>query len=133
MPAGKEKEAREAYKSLEPLARWADRDLPVFRRLETFVSRWKAEGSWTLLSQPANSAGTDETAIDRTDLKTLGPLVWALSRPKRSRKPTRPANRWNLGAHKGKNVLVIFFLGGKCPTACSSFRRSARNTRPSRN
>ena len=46
---GKEKDAREAYKSLEPLARWANRDLPVFRRLETVVSRWKAEGTWTAL------------------------------------------------------------------------------------
>ncbi len=34
-------------RSLEPLARWADRDLPVFRRLEPIVARWKAEQTWT--------------------------------------------------------------------------------------
>ena len=60
--AGKDKEAREAYRKLEPMARWADRDLPVFRRLEPIVARWKADKTWT---PPAPShrpaAGTDET------------------------------------------------------------------------
>ena len=60
--------------------------------------------------QPANTSGTDETAIDRIDLKTLGPLVWA-PRPAFSRTDT--AGPWNLADKKGKNVL-IFFLGGKC-------------------
>ena len=84
--AGKEKEAREAYKPLEPMARGADRDLPVFRRLESVVSRWKAEGTWTgSAPQPANPSGTDETAINRIDLKTLGPLVWSPSPPSHSR------------------------------------------------
>ena len=32
--------SREAYRRLEPLARWADRDLPVLRRLEPIVARW---------------------------------------------------------------------------------------------
>ena len=44
---GKEKDAREAYRKLEPLARWADRDLPVFRRLAPIVARWKADKTWT--------------------------------------------------------------------------------------
>ena len=50
---GKDKEAREAYRQLEPLARWADRDLPVFRRLETIVAGWKADKTWA----PAHRAG----------------------------------------------------------------------------
>ena len=112
---GKEKEAREAFRSLEPLARWADRDLPVFRRLETVISRWKAEGTWTSsTSQPANAAGTDETAIDRTDLKTLGPLVWSPFPADTFSRTDTSGTPWNLGSHKGKSVLVLFFLGGKC-------------------
>ena len=76
--SGKDKEAREAYRSLERLARWADRDLPVFRRLESVVSRWKADRSGTAPApQPPYGSGTDETAINRIDLKTLGPLVWS--------------------------------------------------------
>ena len=112
---GKDKEAREAYQTLEPLARWADRDLPVFRRLEGVVARWKAEGTWT---QPRPSrpmpSGTDETAIDRIDLKTLGPLVWSPFPADAFSRTDTAGAPWNLAAHKGKNVVVIFFLGGKC-------------------
>ena len=38
---------REAYRLLEPLARSADQDLPVFKRLAKIVERWKAEKTWT--------------------------------------------------------------------------------------
>jgi peroxiredoxin len=112
---GKEKEAREAYRALEPLARCADRDLPVFRRLESVVARWKAEGSWTdsdLAS--ANFAGTDLTAVGRIDLKTLGPLVWSPFDAAAVTGIDTSGMPWNITSHKGKNVLVIFFLGGKC-------------------
>jgi peroxiredoxin len=113
--AGKDKEARAAYQALEPLARWADRDLPVFRRLESVVSRWKADGSWTQpASHAANASGTDETAIDRTDLKTLGPLVWSPSPAEAFSGTDTTGAPWNLATHKGRNVLVLFFLGGKC-------------------
>jgi peroxiredoxin len=43
---GKDKEAREAYRSLEPMARSADQDVPVFRRLAEIVKQWKADKSW---------------------------------------------------------------------------------------
>jgi peroxiredoxin len=113
--AGKEKEAREAYQSLEALARSADRDLPVFRRLESVVSGWKTNGSWT---QPgphsASTSGTDETAIDRIDLKILGPLVWSPVPAEAFSRTDTAGAEWNLANHKGKNVLVLFFLGGKC-------------------
>ena len=113
--AGKEKEAREAYKTLEALARWADRDVPVFRRLDTIFSRWKAEGTWTEPdTQAANSSGTDETAINRIDLNTLGPLVWGPSVADAFSRTDTAGAPWNLATHKGKKVLVIFFLGGKC-------------------
>jgi peroxiredoxin len=113
--AAKEKEAREAYKTLEPLARWADHDLPVFRRLESIVARWKAEGTWTQPgAQAANASGTDETAIDRIDLSTLGPLVWSPFPADAFSRTDTAGAPWSLAAQKGKNVLVIFFLGGKC-------------------
>jgi peroxiredoxin/tetratricopeptide (TPR) repeat protein len=113
--AGKDKEACAAYQSLEPLARAADRDLPVFRRLEMIVSRWKADGSWSERAKgPAPAAGTDETAIDRIDLKTLGPLAWSpVPAPAFSRADTSGVD-WSSVAHRGQNVLVLFFLGGKC-------------------
>ena len=84
--AGKEKEAREAYRRLEPLARAADRDTPIFRRLDSIVAAWKAQGHWgpTFVEAP-----TDETiAVTRVDLGTVGPLGWTPS-------PAPPSRRWS--------------------------------------
>jgi peroxiredoxin len=112
---GKDQEARAAYCSLEPLARWADRDLPVFRRLETIVAQWKADKTWTPSPvQPAGPSGTDETAVNRIDLTTLGPLVWSPFAAQPFSGPDTAGSTWSLADHKGKTVLVIFFLGGKC-------------------
>ncbi len=112
---GKQKEAQAAYRALEPLARAADHDLPVFRRLERILASWKAAGSWAETgAQPVNPAGTDETAIDRIDVKTLGPLVWKPVPALAFALNDTSGTSWNLAAHKGKNVLVLFFLGGKC-------------------
>jgi peroxiredoxin len=113
--AGKDAEAREAFRQLEQVARWADRDLPVLHRLEPIVARWKAEGTWTApANQPAGGAGTDETGIDRVDLTTLGPLLWTPFSAEPFSKVDTTGVPWSLAAHKGKNVLLIFFLGGKC-------------------
>src|SRR5262249_20252643 len=79
--AGKEKEARAAYARLATMARWADRDLPVFRRLDALVAGWKSDKTWkapeaTATPAQAVSGGSDEAAINRIDLTTLGPLGW---------------------------------------------------------
>jgi peroxiredoxin len=112
---GKAKEAKAAYRSLEPLARWADRDLPVFRRLETVVGQWRADKTLTASDgQPANSSETDETTINRIDLTTLGPLVWSPFAAEPFSRPDTAGSTWSLAEHKGKTVLVIFVLGGKC-------------------
>ena len=57
---GKDNEAKTAYCTLEPLARWADRELPVFRRLDTSVAGWKADGTWkpAPLRRPIHPART---------------------------------------------------------------------------
>jgi peroxiredoxin len=113
--AGKEKEARDAYRRLEPIARWADRDLPVFRRIETIVARWKANQTWPgAPAPPAQPAETDEVAISRTDLTTLGPLVWTPCHAQPFARPDTRGASWSPADHQGKNVLVLFFLGGKC-------------------
>jgi peroxiredoxin len=111
---GKDKEARVAYRSLEPIARWADRELPVFRRLESLVARWRDDKNPTDPPPAANHSGTDETAINRVDLTTLGPLAWSPYPAERFDKTDINGNRWKLTDQKGKNVVVIFFLGGKC-------------------
>jgi peroxiredoxin len=113
--AGKDADARAAFRSLASLARWADHDLPVFRRLEKVVSRWRADGSWPPQGPRAtNSSETDETTINRIDLSTLGPLKWSpFAAADFSRTDTAGAT-WSLAASKGRSVLVLFMLGGKC-------------------
>jgi len=112
---GKDKEAKAAYHSLEPFARWADRDVPVFRRLEAIVGRWRGDKTWTASNgQPANSTGTDETTINRIELTTLGPLVWSPFAAEPFSLSDTAGVSWSLAQHKGKTVLVIFVLGGKC-------------------
>jgi peroxiredoxin len=112
---GKESEARAAYARLVPVARCADRELPVFRRIDALVARWKADNTWTAPdASPAPSGGSDEASINRIDLTTLGPLGW-VPFPAEPLAGTDTAGQpWSLAAHKGHNVLVLFFLGGKC-------------------
>jgi peroxiredoxin len=115
LAAGKEKEARDAYRTLGPIARWADRDLPVLRRIDAAAAAGKADKNWSAQPpEPGHSAGSDETAINRVDLTTLGPLVWTPFPAEPFTKPDTAGTSWSLAAHKGKNVLVLFFLGGKC-------------------
>ncbi len=108
---GKDKEAREAYRKLETLARQADRDVPVFRRLESIVSQWKADGSWT---PPVVEPETDDASANRIDLTTLGPLTWSPYQAEPIALTDTTGKPWNLADHKGENVLVIFYLGGQC-------------------
>jgi peroxiredoxin len=112
---GKEKEARAAYARLMPMARSADRDLPVFRRLGALVARWKADATWSAPEgAPAPSGGSDDAAINRIDLTTLGPLGWTPFAAEPLAGTDTAGKPWSLAAHRGRNVLVLFFLGGKC-------------------
>ena len=133
--AGKEKEAREAYqvaRAARPLGRPRSAGFPP-----PGECRLPLEGRGNLdRAQPPSRpmpSGTDETAIDRIDLKTLGPLVWspfpaeAFSRTDTAGGPgTWPLTRARTSSSSSS-------WAGSAPIACSSFKRSARNTRPSRN
>jgi peroxiredoxin len=110
---GKDKDAQDAYHKLEPLLEKADRDLPVLRRLEPIVARWKTEGAWKP-AEPPPTKGTDETAIDRIDLTTLGPLVWSPFPALEVSGVDTTGKSWSLTDLTGKTTIVVFFLGGKC-------------------
>ncbi|AGA29652.1 peroxiredoxin family protein [Singulisphaera acidiphila] len=110
---GKDKEAKEAYRKLEPLAKQADRDLPVFQRLEQIVAGWKADDKDWAPAVPVESA-TDDATANRIDLSTLGPLTWAPYPAELFSRPDTEKADWNLADQKGKNVVLLLFLGGKC-------------------
>ena len=65
---GKEQEAREAYRLLEPLARCADRDLPVFRgwKRRRAAGRPRARGSTLVKRRPTPPAPTRPPSVGST-------------------------------------------------------------------
>ncbi|APW63719.1 peroxiredoxin family protein [Paludisphaera borealis] len=109
----KDKDAQDAYRRLEPLTARADHDLPVLRRLEPIVARWKSDGAWKP-AEPSPSSGADESAVDRIDLATLGPLVWSPFPALPFAGVDTTGKSWSLPDLKGKTTIVVFFLGGKC-------------------
>ncbi|GAC1333592.1 MAG: hypothetical protein NVSMB14_00450 [Isosphaeraceae bacterium] len=107
---GKTKEAQEEYRKLVDLAREADLDAPIFQRLSKIVARWQSQG-W---KPPEASKPTDETVAARIDLTKLGPLVWSPMPAEPFAKEDTTGKTWSLADHRGRNVVVLFFLGGKC-------------------
>ena len=108
---GKIKEAQEAYRKLAPLARAADSNLPVLQRLAAIVTGWETAGTWPA---PDAQPATDDATIHRKDLSTLGPLTWAPYAAEPFTVADSQGKPWSLADHKGRNVVLLFFLGGKC-------------------
>ena len=107
----KDAEAKEIYRKLEPMVRHADKDTPIARRLAAIVDGWKAAGQWT----PSPEPDTDETiAAGRVDLEPLGPLAWAPRPAEPFALPDTTGNVFRLDGYRGRNVVVLFYLGGKC-------------------
>ena len=77
------------------------------RRLEGRQADWTAARAETRRPTTADRRRSTST--------TLGPLAWSpFPAEPISRSPTREGRRWTLADHKGRNVVVLFFLGGKC-------------------
>lgn len=108
---GNDAGAREAYRKLGALAKSADRDLPVFQRLAPIVAGWKSDKD----GKPASpESATDDATVNRVDLATLGPLTWSPFAAEPFSKPDTDGKPWTLSDYRGKNVVVLFVLGGKC-------------------
>ena len=105
------KEAQEAYRKLLPMARSADPNLPILQRLASFAPGWETPGSPPAPDVPP---ATDDAAIHRKDLSTLGPLTWAPYAAEPFTLTDSRGTPWSLADHKGRNVVLLFFLGGKC-------------------
>ena len=107
----KDAEAKDAYRKLEPMARQADKGTPIARRLAAIVDGWKSDGQWT----PSPEPSTDETiAAGRVDLEPLGPLAWSPRAAELFGLESTDGKGFNLALHRGRNVILLFYLGGKC-------------------
>ena len=101
---GKLDDAKAAWGQLRTLAARADADLPALRRLGPVVAGWGE-------AAPAVGAAPSRQA----ELAALGPLTWApFPAESLAIADTEGAN-WSLADRKGRNVVVLFYLGGKCP------------------
>lgn len=109
---GKEDEARKAFRALEPIARQADRDVPVFQRLAPIVAAWKEKEAAPRVA--SDEPSTDDATIERIDLTTIGPLGWSPSPAMAFTANDSEGRPWSLAEHQGRNVVLLFFLGGKC-------------------
>jgi peroxiredoxin len=109
---GKTDKAREAYAKLVPLARHADKDTPIARRLAEIASKWKAAG-W---NEPADPEAGKPVVPGAIDLTTLGPLAWHPAPAQDFELPDTEGKLWRMSDRKasGRNTILIFFLGGKC-------------------
>jgi len=110
--------AKEVYRKLATLSRTADPDTPVFRRLAPLIAAWRAETSWV---EPAESA-SDELTAGRPVLASLGPLTWTPFLAEPIARVDTGGTPWGLAAHKGRNVVVLFYLGGKCALCMQQLR-----------
>jgi len=107
----KDAEAKDGSRNLEPMVRLADKDTPIPRRLAAIVEGWKSAGQWS----PAPEPSTEENvASGRVDLEPLGPLGWIPSPAVPFSLADTTGKAFNLAEHKGRNVVLLFYLGGKC-------------------
>lgn len=109
---GKTQEAQAAYKTLGPMLSHADADSPVAIRLAAIAESWKSGAGWTPDPTPAT---VDPLTADRVDVATLGPLTWSPYMAESLAGTDTEGQLWDLSGHRDRNVLVIFYLGGKCP------------------
>ena len=104
---GKLDEAKAAYRTLRPLASRADADLPVLARLAPIVAGWNDPD----LLKPVEPT----PLVGQVPLGPLGPLAWSPTRAESFTLLDTEAKPWSLADHSGRNVVVLFYLGGKCP------------------
>ena len=106
--SGKEQEASKACEALAPFALRADHDTPIYRRIEPVMTRWLADS--THRGETLRCPDDDDIPFDK-----LGPLLWSPNVAEAIALKDTEGKPWSLADHKGRNVVVLFFLGGKCP------------------
>lgn len=105
--AGKRAEAAAVYAQLRAVWQHADPDLPPLRRVQALATR--------LALSSGNRAAFPTVCVPTQSLERLGPSAW---RPFPApdfalRDPDGKTVR--LADFRGHNLILVFYLGGKCP------------------
>jgi peroxiredoxin len=106
--AGKREAALKAFAALRERSAALDLEAPAFARLAPLAAEGKLPADWRAPATVAPDAGV------RPDLATLGPLHWTPYEAPHFSLPDRNNEAFTLTSHRGKPVLVVFYLGAGC-------------------
>lgn len=113
---GEKDKAREAYARL--LYVWGDADAGL-----KWMERARALG---IKAEPKDISPGPQRNYKKTVLDHLGPSVWESYEAPELSALDPDGKRVTLGDFKGKNVLLIFYLGEECPHCMLQLREAAK-------
>jgi peroxiredoxin len=106
--ADKKDEARKTFEKLRPLCAQADLGEIVFTRLKPIAESLALPADWRpKLAWPGDTG-------ERPDLAKLGPFRWQPYPAPSWEAPDQVGRKHNLSEHKGKPLLLVFYLGSGC-------------------
>lgn len=106
--AGRLDAAREHFAELRRIGGRADLDTPVLERLQKIAAEFGLPADWRTPRPPAADFG------DRPELSFLGPFRWSPVPAPDLALPLADGGRFDLAAHRGRPVVVVFYLGFGC-------------------
>lgn len=105
---GKPEEARECFERLRKISSQIDLSAPPFARLLPIARSLEFPDDWTLPYVPPSDFG------ERPDVNTLGPIHWQPPSAPSFSLPDQNKNLVSLESHRGKPLVLIFYLGYGC-------------------
>lgn len=106
--AGKKKEAKEKLEELRKLSDAIEMASPVFTRINEVAKAHGIKGDWRIKKPLAKDIGK------RPDQDKLGPFRWQPLAATNWKLPDSNNRSISLSDYRGKNVIVIFYLGADC-------------------
>ncbi|MCB1236534.1 MAG: redoxin domain-containing protein [Verrucomicrobiae bacterium] len=106
--AGKKDEARKAFDALRTVAADADADLAPLNRLGKIAGEFGYPEDWRLARPKPDDLG------ERPALDSLGPVHWSPSEAPAWELPDAEGKLTSLESHRGRPLVVIFYLGKGC-------------------
>lgn len=104
----KRSEAKQLFNDLRTLAAAADLDVPVFARLRPIADELGLPDDWRTPPTVPADVGV------RPPFDSLGPIRWQPSSAPTFELTTLEGSKISLDAYRGRNVVLIFYLGSGC-------------------
>ena len=105
---GKTEEARKTFEKLREVSSQIDLTAPPFARLLPIAQSLGLPDNWTLPYAPPADSG------ERPDVDTLGPIHWQPPAAPAFTLPNQKDQPVSLESHRGKPLILVFYLGYGC-------------------